>query len=414
MRAEKSGPVTPPAPRSARGAQRRRALIEAAIITLREHGVAATSLREVASVAGISPSGLLRHFPNKQSLIRAVLHEVTGQLDTATTDADLPAALAASDRIPGYQEIFTEVLGEPADSPYGARDLVQARAARWQRMFSDALGGVPRPTEHDPLQVLAAWHGLHVLARYLPHRIEPTSILLQYLAENAATVTGDDAGVEPVDGAVPQLPTQPELVGYAVGRDQRARIVDAALTAFANEGYIGTSMSAVAERLNVSKSGLFHHFPTKEDLLREVMIARDRRTWQLGEDLSTLSTTEWIRRAPVAAAEANEQAPGLIEAYCALVAEATAVTHPAHRYFAERYERELDVFTNLLRDAQRSGSLVGHDPELEAIWLVALWDGLQFLWMNRAADNVVVSIALRAHLTRVLPPAPSPQLSLRA
>ena len=50
------------------------------------------------------------------------------------------------------------------------------------------------------------------------------------------------------------------------GRDTRARIVDAAFRLAARDGLSGLSLSELAAQLGISKSGLFAHFRSKEDL----------------------------------------------------------------------------------------------------------------------------------------------------
>ena len=44
-------------------------------------------------------------------------------------------------------------------------------------------------------------------------------------------------------------------------------IIEAALQLFLESGYDNTPLSAVAERLGLTKAGVYHHFATKEDLL---------------------------------------------------------------------------------------------------------------------------------------------------
>jgi AcrR family transcriptional regulator len=50
----------------------------------------------------------------------------------------------------------------------------------------------------------------------------------------------------------------------------RQRILDAALELLAEQGYDGTSLQQVADRVGLHKSSLFHHFRSKDDLAREV------------------------------------------------------------------------------------------------------------------------------------------------
>ena len=52
------------------------------------------------------------------------------------------------------------------------------------------------------------------------------------------------------------------------GRDTRARIQQVALELFAEQGYEGTSLREIAERLGVTKAALYYHFKSKEDIVR--------------------------------------------------------------------------------------------------------------------------------------------------
>jgi AcrR family transcriptional regulator len=52
--------------------------------------------------------------------------------------------------------------------------------------------------------------------------------------------------------------------------DLRARVLDAAVELFAQQGYDGTSVTQVIERAGLTKGGFYHHFASKEALLFEV------------------------------------------------------------------------------------------------------------------------------------------------
>lgn len=51
----------------------------------------------------------------------------------------------------------------------------------------------------------------------------------------------------------------------------RERLLDAAATCFASGGYPGTSIAAIAREASMSKSTVFHHFPSKEALYLAVI-----------------------------------------------------------------------------------------------------------------------------------------------
>jgi AcrR family transcriptional regulator len=50
-------------------------------------------------------------------------------------------------------------------------------------------------------------------------------------------------------------------------RTTRRRLVDAAVECLAERGWIGTTVSVIAERAGVSRGAAQHHFPTREELV---------------------------------------------------------------------------------------------------------------------------------------------------
>ena len=51
---------------------------------------------------------------------------------------------------------------------------------------------------------------------------------------------------------------------------RRRQILGVALGLFLRRGFKGTPMSAIAEEVGVSKAGLYHHFKTKDEILRSL------------------------------------------------------------------------------------------------------------------------------------------------
>jgi len=56
-----------------------------------------------------------------------------------------------------------------------------------------------------------------------------------------------------------------------MARDTKARIVDAALELFAQNGYLGTSMSDIAKQLSITKGALYKHFVSKQEILDQII-----------------------------------------------------------------------------------------------------------------------------------------------
>ena len=55
--------------------------------------------------------------------------------------------------------------------------------------------------------------------------------------------------------------------GGQAGASTRERILDVALDLFTDQGFDGTSMREIAERLHISKPAIYYHFASKEEIL---------------------------------------------------------------------------------------------------------------------------------------------------
>ncbi len=56
-----------------------------------------------------------------------------------------------------------------------------------------------------------------------------------------------------------------------MARDTKVRIVDIALELFAQNGYLGTSMSDIAKQLGITKGALYKHFASKQEILDQII-----------------------------------------------------------------------------------------------------------------------------------------------
>ena len=84
-----------------RGAQRRQAIVEAAIEVFAQHGFRGGALAEVAARVDLSPAGILYHFGTKEDLLLAVIAERDFRL--------LPTLLELGDRA-GFEPISGAVV----------------------------------------------------------------------------------------------------------------------------------------------------------------------------------------------------------------------------------------------------------------------------------------------------------------
>ncbi|GAA3909021.1 TetR/AcrR family transcriptional regulator [Microbacterium invictum] len=180
--------------------------------------------------------------------------------------------------------------------------------------------------------------------------------------------------------ANPAKPTRKPRGAYAKTAEKRAAILDAALEVFAESGFRSGSLREVSQRVGMSEAGLLHHFRSKTALLEAVLEHRDEKA----RGLVPVDSPDGMEvlRSLVDLAAHNASIPGVVELYTTLSAEATSPDHPAHAYFARRYdftrEKVERAFLALLADGRLRP---GIDPRRAAIAVIALMDGLQVQWL---------------------------------
>ncbi|WP_407110754.1 TetR/AcrR family transcriptional regulator [Streptomyces sp. DSM 116494] len=78
--------------------------------------------------------------------------------------------------------------------------------------------------------------------------------------------------------------TKPSLTPSLGGLARKAQLLDCAVDVLVELGFAGTSVAEVARRAGVSKGVVTYHFPTKEDLLGEVVASLYREAGeQIGQ-----------------------------------------------------------------------------------------------------------------------------------
>jgi len=180
---------------------------------------------------------------------------------------------------------------------------------------------------------------------------------------------------------------------------RRAEIIEVAHATIAKEGYRGLSLRELARRCGMSAPGLMHYFPDMPTLLEAVLAHRDEVDIVAiiggadpGEDHR--SVAELID----AAAAYYAQRLAEIRQFDALEAEALDPNHPAHAWFTERNQRNLE----LIRPAVEREF---DDPDTVMKLLRYLFDGLRLSWM-RSPDDIDFTAdwaAVRSLLDRGLP-----------
>ncbi|KJC64228.1 transcriptional regulator, TetR family [Agreia bicolorata] len=170
---------------------------------------------------------------------------------------------------------------------------------------------------------------------------------------------------------------------YAKTPIVRARILAAATAAFSESGYRATTMKDIAERAGISQRGLVHHFPSKDDLLVQIIKTREE---SLAEQITEPAHTDFLR-AILRVVHDNVKNPGQVELHTLLSAEATSPDHPAHEHYRVRYEQFTEFAEEALQRLHDEGELRdGMDARILAQMLIALSDGVQIQWLYNRED----------------------------
>ncbi|RAN70703.1 TetR family transcriptional regulator [Bacillus sp. SRB_336] len=164
---------------------------------------------------------------------------------------------------------------------------------------------------------------------------------------------------------------------YAKGVERREQIIQTATDVFATDGFEGTALKRVAERVGVREATLFHYFSSKQELLTAVLEERDRRAHRdMGEESGGLVSTM------PAVARRNATQPGLTTLYAVASATASSPGHASHDYFQKRFTALVENAARDIAAGQAAGTLRDDLPAtVLARLLVAASDGLQLQWM---------------------------------
>ncbi|MCL8026924.1 TetR/AcrR family transcriptional regulator [Nocardioides bruguierae] len=181
-------------------------------------------------------------------------------------------------------------------------------------------------------------------------------------------------------------------------RTRREEIIEIAARVFAKTGFRATSLAEVAAEVGVSQPGLLHHFKTKDALILAVLQQRDAEDeeWMAGAlDPDDVTLETWVR----VIAERNLGQPGLVRLFTLTAAESLDADHPAHEYFSQRHLHSRAALTAIVRRDQEAGRVhTDLDPEVVAIEVLAMMNGLQLFWLS-AGDVDLVGL-LMAHVRR--------------
>ncbi|MFC7405803.1 TetR/AcrR family transcriptional regulator [Georgenia alba] len=140
------------------GIRRRAQIIDKAVEVFSEYGYRASTIREIADRAGITPAAVLKHFGGKEQLLLEVLRVWDEkQVDAPRRHTGLAAVRGVRDRMvwhtehPGLLEVYLTLATEATDPSHPAHPFMVMRYARTQRNFEEWLAEAEELGEIRPM-----------------------------------------------------------------------------------------------------------------------------------------------------------------------------------------------------------------------------------------------------------------------
>ena len=192
--------------------------------------------------------------------------------------------------------------------------------------------------------------------------------------------------IAPRSGRSRTRPAKDTHVGQPAGADTRHRqargilrrqqILDAAVELFAEKGYRGSGLAALADRVGMTATGLLYYFGSKKRLLQEVVAERDRADAIETSDGLTLDSLRHLGRH-------NVETATLMRLYVVLSAESFDPGNPLHDFFVDRFETARELVRSILT-AERDGRRVRRDVDIDQIAheAIAVLMGLEIQWLT--------------------------------
>jgi AcrR family transcriptional regulator len=179
----------------------------------------------------------------------------------------------------------------------------------------------------------------------------------------------------------------------------RRRILDAAFTAFMENGYAGTSTLEIATRARVSKRELYALVGSKQEMLAACISERARRL-QMPADLPEPRDRELFARALDTFGTQllrKVSDPTVVAVFRLAIAEAVRAPEVAAALNAIGSETSRAALREIMKRAQSAGLLAGDAAEMAEQFSGLLWGSLMTRLLLRVADRPTArEIARRA------------------
>jgi TetR/AcrR family fatty acid metabolism transcriptional regulator len=163
--------------------------------------------------------------------------------------------------------------------------------------------------------------------------------------------------------------------------DRRRQILDAAIRAFARQGFHACRVSDIAREAGVAYGLVYHYFSSKEEVLNELFAER----WSL-----LLAAIEEVDARPIAPREKLDSVAGFIidsyrhdpELMKVIVVEVTRAANSFGRTHLPEIRQAYDLIAKIVADAQAAGAFRDDiDPTYASMWFYGAIEQLLSGWV---------------------------------
>ena len=165
-------------------------------------------------------------------------------------------------------------------------------------------------------------------------------------------------------------------------RNRKEEVLQTAAAHFAQHGFHGATLSAIADVVGLTEPGLLHYFPSKAALLQGVLDYRDEKDKE--KYLTILDQNKGaLFDALSDLVVSNQERLGLVQLFTVMVGESINTDHPSHDFFVTRYRNTKALLKGYLQQIQDENSDPLSNAELEKLsaLILAVMDGLQIQWL---------------------------------
>lgn len=177
-------------------------------------------------------------------------------------------------------------------------------------------------------------------------------------------------------------PSHPSRRVHSKSIERRQRILDAAARALAEHGYSAAKLADIAQEAGTHAGSLYYYFPSREDLVKEVLLTSLDRMSEYSDSLEADAHLSPLDRVLAFIRLVIEQTVQPDDYYLrAYMRNGNQVPEDIRKVLQARRQRMRRTFTRLLSEAQEAGQIpTSVDTNVAALFIIGAtsWVGMWY------------------------------------